>query len=258
MFSGKKLFKKLFNESFDNSEDPSSEDSLSNQSDSEEKTELDELRVKLELVDSNPDVCGTNIPVDSGVSLVSDKKDPVDSGGSISSEMSSHVIVNDHCFTLFNFHPVTTTLKIPELKSSDSGDYRSWKLQLRSITLGYGLDCLLFKDNAKSLVLAVENDRQRHRPELVEDNWKAVNRRLFASIQQATQAHTGEAFYMEFEGEQEARPSEFIMCNCYLLMNKLDAKFDSWDHMKSSRMMASLFTELSYKKGDDPTIVLDM
>ena len=134
MFTGKKLFKGIFqgSEESEHSESESGEETTQSNTKRSLSLDLDELVVKLESADSN----SSNL----------EEKSPEVSGSSsaVSTMTSLSIGNNDYVFTLFNFHPVTTTLKLPELKSSESGDYRSWRSQLRSITLGYGLDCLIF------------------------------------------------------------------------------------------------------------------
>lgn len=171
----------------------------------------------------------------------------------------------DPNFTIFNFNPVSTTFKVSELRSTDNDTYRAWKKELVASALAYGLHRLLLHDNQRSLDAAELYDKGRHSRAAVERNWQAANQRVFSAIQVATQSQTGDAFYEEFMDEQDAadleakatqRAPEFIHCNAYELMTRLDKKFDTWNHMKTAEVLWSIW-DMRYRAGDDPDKLLN-
>lgn len=203
--------------------------------------------------------------LDSLAYLEKEEKNNLANKSTLSASMSSsNSSLDSHNFAVLGFHPITTDVKIPELKQTDQAYFRAWKIQVESVALKFGVESLIKMENDKSERLAILDDNNQHSVEAVKRNWKAAHRKFFAAIKMATVSKTGESFYGEIVKEQEATDlaviaditgktlRKFIQCNAHYLMKKLTDKYDSWNHMKSAHLLKSLFTDLKYKQGEDP------
>ena len=174
-------------------------------------------------------------------------------------------VADNHNFSLFQFHPINSPLKIPKLAATDQSRYRAWKLEVKGILASVGLDSFIKPDENKSLQDAIDDDHNYHKPHAVLRVWKAIHRRIYGAIQVATIAHTGEAFYDNIEKEQikheieakrDGKEVSFIYQNTHRLMERLDKKYDTWNHMQIQDLLRQLFSNLKHDKLNDPEVVL--